>query len=407
MFFLFASFVSICIISQVSMPYEHGIKHIHYSLKREINELYWSMAIGNFAVGLIGLYIPIYMFQYFNGSIAAVFIFYILQTLFQVLLVPFSARLFNKIGVKKILAIGKPFLALYLVALTFLDYGGWWFLAIAIFFKIIFLITTPLGHHVDFARFSSGKKRGSQLGTGQIIIALSKAAAPFIGGLIIVHMGYTPVFIVAVLLTVVSIIPLFFSDDAHESYTLDWKRSFKYAFAKDHRRTSLGFFVEGVEYSAAIFLLPIFIFTIIGNLETLGWITSVSLVISILFTHLIGVLVDKHGPSKVLHISSWVHFITWVSYTFIQTPVQYFYASSSHSLAATSNHLPMSAKYYTLAHERKHGVDEFVVFHEIMHNLGRTLMFTLIIVGFALGITNFLIYFSVAALAAFAYRFMK
>lgn len=389
------------------MPHEHSIKQIHYSLKQEINELYWSMALGSFAVGLIGLFIPIYLFQYFNGSIVPVFIFYALQSVIQILLVPFSAKLLSKIGVKKTLAIGKPFLALYLIALTFLSQGGLWFLGLAIIFKVLFLITTPLGHHVDFARFSSGKKRGSQIGTAQIIVALAKSAAPLIGGFTIATLGYTPVFAVAVVLMIASTVPLFFSEEIYETYTLDWKRSFKYVFAKDHYRTGIAFFVEGFEYSTAIFLLPIFAFTVIGSIETLGWVTSASLAVTVVFTHVLGKLIDKYGPRKILSFSSVAHFFTWIAYAFIHTPLQYLFASSAHSLAATANHMPMSTLYYQQAQQRKHGIDEFVVFHEIAHNLGRILMFCIIIVGFYYGIQNFLLYFGVSALAAFIYRIMK
>jgi len=391
------------------MPqHAHPAEEMHHLLSREINELYWSLALSNFSVGLVGLFVPIYMFQYFGGSFVAVFTFYIVQSIAQTILIPFSARLLHVWGLKKLIAIGRVFLAVYLMSLMLLgSFPGITFIVIATVAKIIFLITTPLALHTDFAKFTSGKKRGRQVSGAHIVTVLSRAAAPLIGGYIIVSLGYAPVYIVATMLLIISTAPLFFSEETYEHFSLNWGQSFARVFAKKNLRTSFAFFCEGAENVAGIFLFPIFLFLVIGKIDTLGWVTSLSLSLTFFISYFVGWITDKKGGRSVMSFTSVAHAFSWVVNAFIVTPFQFIVFSSFYRLAATGNRLPMTTLFYENAQKRGHGVDEYVVFHEIAHNLGRIFIFSVFIIGFAMGYTSFMFYFVLVGLAALLYRLMR
>ena len=390
------------------MPsHERHIEQIQYSLKTEINELYWSIAIRNFSIALTIIFGPIYIYQLLGNSVPRAMFFYLAIFAGQALLVPLGAKLMGRIGLKKLMALSSPFLSLYFVFLVLAERGGVVYLALAAVSAIIVLITYWPARHVDFAKFATGRKRGRQIGVANILVAMGKMIAPLLGGIIIVNFGFSTVFIVAAILTLFSSIPLFFSREVYETYTLSWTQSFAKIFEKQNRRTSAAFFFEGIEYFVGIFLFPIFVFTIFNNIETIGWVTSLSLLAALIFTYVIGWLSDKRGDRKVIVFASVVHGFAWVINSFIRTPLQFVIYSSFFRLAETANHLPMISIFYERAKKKGHGIDEYIVFHEIAHNAGRVVMAIIVIVGFSLGFESWLFYFTLAGVGALFFRLMK
>lgn len=390
------------------MPsHERQIQQIQYSLEKEISELYWSIALRNFAIGLVSIFVPIYVFIYFNHSIVAVFIYYLSHYIGQVLIVPLAARTLGKLGIKKSMAFGNPFLGLYFLCLILAPKLGFFFIILAVICIITYLTFFWPARHIDFAKFVTRKKTGRQIGTANIIAALVGTIMPLIGGFLIFKFGFTFTFIISIILLFLSTIPLFFSPEVYEHYTLTWKQSFLKLLEKKNRGTSLAFFFEGIEYTVWLFLFPIFIFIVIGRIETIGLVTSVSLAVALVFTYLIGWVSDKKGDRKVISYASVVHFFVWLVNAFIATPLQYLIYATFLRLAETANHLPFVSLFYKKAKAQGHGIDEYIVFHEIAHNLGRALMALIIIIGFYQGITSFLFYFSLAAISALFFRLMK
>jgi len=390
------------------MPlHERHADHIHYSLKKEINEFYWSSAIKNFAVGLVGLFGPIYVFLYFQQSVINTIIFYLLQYVAIILFIPFAARTLKKWGLKKSMAIGNPFLSLYLLSLMMAGMYGFNFIILAGIARVLYIILFFPTRHVDFAKFASSKKMTHQLGTLNIIITLVKVAAPFLGGIIIVTLGFNILFIISSILIFLSMMPLFFSPEIYEHYSLSWLKTFKYPFKKENKRTTLAFFFEGMEAVVIAIIFSIFIYTVIGDFETIGWITSASLLLLIFFIYFIGWITDKKGNKKVLSIASVVNSLSWIANAFIATPLQYLFYNSAYKLTESASHLPFNSLFYKNAHNKGHGVDEYVVYHEIVLNFGRILMCLIIIFGFYFGVTSFLPYFIIASLAVFMFRIIK
>lgn len=390
------------------MPsHERYAEAFHYSLRQEINELYWVIAIRNFAVQMPGFFVPIFIFQLFNGSLPATFLFYAIQTSIQVLLVPLSAKLLGTLGVKKMMTLGSPFIGVYFIMLLLAKEFGLIFIILALLTKGFYLATYWPARHVDFARFAHEQKRSRQIGTGDIIKILIHSIAPLVGGLIIVHFGFGPLFVLSTVLLLGATLPLFRSREVYETYSLSWLETFKRAFARKDIRTSLAFFFEGIEYSTSIFLFPIFIFLIIGSYDTIGWITSASLAIAIVATYLVGRASDRHGSKKIISFSSIAHGFAWIFMSFIATPLQYFIYAGFFRIAETANHLPFISYFYKQAREQGHGIDEYIVRREIQHNLGRVAVFLLIALAFSLGVGSFFAFFVLAGISAFLMRIIK
>lgn len=85
------------------------ISFLDYFPKGEVNQLSISITIRNFALGLITIFIPIYIYQYFHSLPLTLLFFAISKGLFG-LLVPFGGQLMTKIGVKHALMLSSPFI---------------------------------------------------------------------------------------------------------------------------------------------------------------------------------------------------------------------------------------------------------------------------------------------------------
>ena len=390
------------------MPNTHtDTPEVHYSLKQEMSELYWAIAIKNFAVYLIGIFLIVYVYQLFGESIEKTFLFYAAQFTLMLLVLPFAAKSLSTLGLKKSMAIGNPFLAVYIISLLLASTYGLWLIGVAIVAKVAYFTLFWPARHVEFARFAKKKKEGRQVGIANIITVVVKALGPLVGGFIIVRYGFTPVLILSSCLIAISSFPLFFSPEVYEKYSLSWKESFTSMFKKKNRAAATAFYLHGFESGVRLFVFPLFVYLILTDFQTIGFLTSGTMVIGIVFTYFLGWLADHKGGRRVLGITSVFQSFSLLLSIFITSPFSYFMISAYMRLSEVAVDLPMMQYVYRKARLRHKGIDEYIVMRELALGAGRVTMFALIIAGFSLGITSFFPFFVLAAMASIGLRVLK
>ena len=395
-------------------------QEIEYSLRREMNEFYWAMAIKNFAVYLGGFFLVVYVYQYFNESLVATFAFYAVEFLLYAVFAPIGARSMQSLGLKKSMAVGNPFLAAYFLCLLFAPQLGFPAIVVALIVKLFYFMFFWPARHVDFARFARRGKQGQHLSVEGVIVALVKAMGPLVGGLILTLYGFPALLIISSLLIAIASFPLFFSPEVYEKYSLTWRESYRYAWHRKNRRASLSFIFQGAESGIRLFVFPLYVFLVIPSFTTIGLITSFTLVIALFFTYYIGWLSDKEGGMKIFSLTSIVHAFSWLINGFITTPMSYLAFSSLFRLSELATELPYMQYFFKQAKQRMylpvgrtlahgHGTDEYIVLREIMHSYGRMLAFALVAVMalFGGGFVSFPILFVIAAMCTIAMRVIK
>ena len=98
--------------------------HFHFLRNRELNELYTSIAIRAFAISLIGIFIPIFLYQ-LNYSFSQIFLFFGLIALFNLIFLFPSAKFASKYGLKHGMLLSIPFLIVFFLLLFSLDDFNW------------------------------------------------------------------------------------------------------------------------------------------------------------------------------------------------------------------------------------------------------------------------------------------
>ncbi len=346
------------------------IPHLQYTLNRELTELYASIALRNFTIGLIGIFEPIYLFLFFSNDLTKTLLFFAAINLLHGLLAPFSGKIITKIGVKHAMLASVPFIFLYYLGLWQIENLG-----------IFFLVLIPLSvthnlfywtaFHIDFARFSESKSRGRQLSYRHTIAALSAAISPLVGGILIMQFDYPVLFVVVLALLFASMFPLFLSQETHEIYTDSYEKAFKEAFQKKYKNKVIAFFAEGGESIGQTILWPIFLFVLAVSYSSIGVISSFALLGGVVFALYMGRKIDKMGSSRMLILGSWLNALTWPIKMFISAPIDAFLVNTLHHFTRLTALLPFGALFYDWSAREDANRDRFIILREMGVNCGK------------------------------------
>jgi YQGE family putative transporter len=358
----------------------------HPKLSFDVLALFSNQLIWGFATGMVGLFLPIFLFEKFNRSVQNVLIFYIISFTLFGLLVPIGARIMSKVGLKRTLIISIPCLIGYYLGLYFFDnFESLIFLASALITITLFRILYWIPYHVDFAEFMNPRGRGKKIAFLASLSFLAGILAPFIAGFVINKFGFNILFIVAIAIIAISIFPLFFIRPNPEKYSYSYFQTFKELLTKKNRKIFLAYGADGAETVIAVTIWPIFIFEILKeNYIAVGVISAAIVLVTILLQLTIGSLTDKMRKRSLIRTGSALYALGWIIKMFIQTGFQIFIVSSYQSLVGIVKGIPFTTLIYEQMADRGHYIDEYTVLREVSLNTGRVLMLTLcfILLGF-------------------------
>jgi len=192
---------------------------------------------------------------------------------------------------------------------------------------------------------------------------------PIIGGFILAFISFKLLFITVSILLFTSTIPLFFSKDIHEPINFSVKQIFINQKLKDYL-IHIGF---GIEKSIAQIIWPIFIFfSILNSFVSLGFITTFSMLSSLIFIFIVGKFSDKN-QGKVLKIGAFFTAIIWGVKTFAKTFLHVFILDFFHGMTRTAITIPLDSLDYDKAN--KSNLVEFITFREIIINAAAMFFF--------------------------------
>jgi len=337
----------------------------HFLKNRELNELYASIAIRSFAISLIGIFIPIYLYQ-IGYSFSLIFFFFALAALFKLFIFP-SAKISYKIGLKHSMLLSMPFLIIFFVLMFSLERFNW-----SIWFVTIFLgIHTALfwfSYHTDFSKFSIKKSRGKQVGTAKIVVALASVLGPVAGGLILAFFGFKVLFILVSFLLIASTFPLFLSKEVHEPL----KFSLRGFFRKQKIKNVLAYMGNGIESRIGTIIWPLFVFIFIFGEKyvSLGALSSVALTFSVLSTFIISKFSDLN-LKNLIKGGAIFNSVVWFAKSFVVTPVQVFISDAFYGISATSMYISFDALTYNKANKINRA--NIIIQREVYISLGGAL----------------------------------
>ena len=351
-----------------------GRHHQYIYLKhKELSELYLSVFIKSLGDSLISIFTPIFFFS-LGFSISKIALFNIIGYLSISFFLPLGIYLDHKIGIKKTLSIGTILSMLYYFGLTKLRtdipfelLAVFWGLGIAIYYAAF---------NIELSQTIRKNTEGRSLSFFQVLSIIAGIIGPLMGSLVIHYKSYGMLFVIAGIIYLVSLLPLFKTKD----YKID-KQEINLSTLKvaDNKRKAYNYQILGAIGVISAILWPIFIYSNYKNIVTLGLIVSVTSLLLALFIFQEGKIVDSnHRRSFKYGIIS--HSPTWILRLFLISPVGL--ALSNFASSATYELIDLSySKTVWKTAAKINNLGSYFVFREYNLEIGRILCLSLMFIG--------------------------
>ncbi|PJE76851.1 hypothetical protein COV05_02395 [Candidatus Uhrbacteria bacterium CG10_big_fil_rev_8_21_14_0_10_48_16] len=336
------------------------------------------------ASSIVGVFLPIFLYEFFDLSVTAVLLWYAVNFAVKFPFQVWAAQIFSKIGLVSSMVIGTFGIMIFYWVFFLLDSGSsvnpFVLMGVGIFGLMIVSSFYWSPFNIDFAEFSPKEKRGVSLAKLYSLQQLVTVIAPVIAGWVILTYGFRVNFFLGLILSGISVIPLFFLPTFSVKYEFGFYESFKRLFSKRFRSMSLSMMAYGAENIVGVVIWPIFLFAIFdGQYLEIGTFAAIIVIIGLVFELVVGKETDRFSPGKMLKFGTGVYALGWVWKGLVDTVLGVFAASTFHNFGAILLRTPMDTLMYEQAADSGHYIDEYTVLREIALGLGRVLMLMFLI----------------------------
>jgi MFS family permease len=373
------------------MPeYLHQHLKVHHPHFTQINELYASISLYVFSFGLVGIFVPIYIYN-LGFSIPRLAAYFVILELTRAILSPMAALLVKKFGPKHMLILSFILMFCYVLILYSLPQAEWLLYAASVVGGGA-LCVFWMARHIDLASVISSKQPTSQFTTLLIFSYVAQAMSPLIGGVIATNYGIGYGFLVAGFGLLLASYPLLASLEPHIPGKTDIR-----LFRTAPKKHLLASFAMNAQGSVGILIWPLFIFLAVETYQDVGIITSFSLLLTLVLLKFLGKAGDQGQNSIVLKIGSYLRSIVHTARFLAKSFLSAFGVNVLGDLTDSLASVPYAIRFYEGA--RKYGVTAYLTDMETIGNLGKALPWiTILIVGAHFGLKNAIIVtFAIAA----------
>lgn len=375
---------------------------VTHALRREIAELYISVAIKNFTVSMIALFEPIYLYKELGFSLAQIMLFFAVTYTVYLFLLPLGGKITARFGFEHTILYSAPLLIFYFGALYFAS-AYFALIYLAPFFLASYKMLFWPAYHANFAHYGTLGKRGSEISRLGILNAMVVVVGPVLGGAIISIFNFPVLFAVVAILMMVSVIPLFTTKEKFKPSHFGYFHAFHRLVKSYYRRYTLGFMAYSEELVKLI-VWPIFIFAILKSYLTLGGLSSLTILLTAILGLFIGRIVDREGVKRMLRFSTIVYAVVWFLRLMVKTVGEVFMVDSLSRIFSKGMYIPIQTLVYNKGSER--GNLNFAVFFEMSLVIGK-LAIAWILFAVFLYTQNMGIAFVLAGLASLLYLLLK
>jgi len=242
-------------------------------------------------------------------------------------------------------------------------------------------MTYWLPYHIQFAQLTQKRDRGKQISLMMATSALLGIFTPIVAGVIIIHFGFSILFLIVIILLLLSGIPFRTIPPAHEKYTWSYKKTWQQFFAKKNRGLIVPLFADGAENIIGLAVWPIFIFEILnGSYLEVGAVSTFIIGATIIVQLSTGKYIDqKTQKGGVIKLSSIFYSFGWVLKIFVVTAFHIFAVGVYHSVMRIFMRTSFDTLVYEIAADQGHYIDEFTTLREITINMGKVLTLGVVI----------------------------
>lgn len=329
--------------------------------------VYLNTFLRSSGMNLVAIFIPLYIYQ-LTGKLENVFLFYGLYHLLVLLSALPAGWVTQRIGVDWTEFLGSVLRALVLYLLI-LGKQNYIFLGLAacLWGVTVSFYWLPFHYTVVGAEDGDGHF-GKETSGIKIVEQITASLGPFLGGLIIAGLGFSWLYGLAILLVLLSGIPMFFDRFTKKGMRFDLKEIKKSFCQKRNSRLIISFAGVGLKGVVLSIAWPLFIFLAVKKYEVVGGIQTAALLISLALLWWLGKWIDKRG-SGILKWGIVINSFVWLIRSFLITPLTIFLSHVVYSFGGILLWTPFDALVYRLMLEKRKL--EFLIIRETaIHGAG-------------------------------------
>jgi hypothetical protein len=348
--------------------------YLSHHLSREIQEMYWSKAISDFAVAAVMLFEPIFLYSVLGFSLQQVVLFFLAVYGLYLFLIPLGAKVASLRGYEHAILYSTFFMVLYWALLFASQEITFWIYLAPIALAIQKSLNWP-AFHADMARFSSADQRGRENSGMYAMISVIFILGPLVGGYVLKEHGFAALFVIVTAMTLLSNLPLF--------TTLEKFAPKEYRFADTWRlykrfpKQMIGFWGFGEEFVQLV-MWPIFIFMTIPDFFEFGTIISISTLIASAIMLYVGVLTDQRSKSVLIKTFSVFHAMFWAVRPYLPSLNGIIATNTLGTVSKDCLIVPITSMTYDRANETH--IMPYAVFFEQNLIIGKILMMLAVLV---------------------------
>ena len=365
-----------------------------YKLSHQVTGLYIMRLFLDLSRGMVGLFLPVYLFLQLGESINAVILFYLIGFFLFCVTVTFGAKAMSVIGMKRSVILGIIFLAAFYTAMLVFQDHVWWFVSAALLSQLLFRDFFWIPYHTELAELTDRKHRGSQISVLMALTEVMSVIGPILAGWLVMTNNFEMYFAIVVLLTLAAAVPVLRLPVVKETFSWGYWQTWRHVFKKKNHSMVSAFFADGAQSIVGVVIWPLFIYQILeGDFLEMGIIGSLVVVVTIVLRLAAGHLTDHMKKARMIHAGSVLFSLGWVLKAFAATAMHIFLASAFHNFAAILVRTPFDTLVYERMADQGHYIDEYSVLREIASTGGRVLMLialSVLVAAFGLTIAFYL-----------------
>ena len=376
--------------------------HLEYMLfPPKLRWFYLSQAFRTIAISMVSLFVPVFLYLrveeisrasglfqlvtiqdgpslYTALGVIIIAVFYaIARAVSMALLFPLS-KLMHKYGLIWGMIIGNLSLLASFVCLLLAEWNPIT-LVFASFFTGLEMASYWVPYYTVFSAFAELDKLGEEVSGLVMIEKLGRVMAPVLGAMIATVFGFQVLYVTGVILMILAINAIFMLPSVKANTDVRWKEFERWIKQPQSPRIAVAFTGRLFEL-LALLAWPVFVFEIVKSISVVGFVASISGVLSLLVTYFTGVWLSKHRGRFLYFLSGFILSFLWLIRLLVRVPMHILAVDAADRMIASINQPIFDVMFIKQA--RLSRLFHFFTYREIILNV-TALVFWLVVIVFA------------------------
>lgn len=315
----------------------------------ELSELYISILFRSLALSVTGIFVPVFLLRY-GYTVPDIFMFFVLFFLTRTFMDVLGGYLVAKYGPKHTMVVS--YLSQVAASLFFMTLPNlhWplllpavtWAAANSLFF---------IAFHVHFSKIKHSEHGGKELGFINIMERVGAMLGPLIGGLLAFLFNPQYIFVGAIALLILGLVPLFQSKEpTRQNQHLDFRNFHIDSIKRDY----ISYVAFAAENNLSLTLWPLYLalFALGTNVFiSLGALGSISIGLSAVVSYYVGKKVDEKKGASLLKFATTLNALVQVLRPFVYNLPTALASSVARDVVAVGYNIPYHKAMYDAADE--------------------------------------------------------